>query len=110
MASKNKSSARSRKAQSTLEYSICIFAVIVAISAMVVYVKRGISGRYADVVRTAAQSADANQYEPYYATSFSSTERNMSESQAIFNRGERTTDYAINFDSQQDSFIDGNPQ
>jgi len=58
---------RISKAQSVSEYSICVAIIILAIVVMQVYVKRGLQGRYADVVDFATTKAQAhNQYEPYY--------------------------------------------
>ena len=55
------------RAQSISEYSICVAIIILAIALMQVYVKRGIEGRYADVVDFVTTKAQAhNQYEPYY--------------------------------------------
>jgi uncharacterized protein (UPF0333 family) len=58
---------RISKAQSVSEYSICVAIIILAIVVIQVYVKRGLQGRYADVVDFATTKAQANrQYEPYY--------------------------------------------
>lgn len=55
------------KAQSTSEYSICVVVIILAVVAMQMYVKRGLQGRYADVVDfTTTQAKAYHQYEPYY--------------------------------------------
>jgi len=59
---------RLRKAQSINEYSICLAVIIFAVIAMQTYTRRGLQGRYFDLVeRTTAQASPAsNQYEPYY--------------------------------------------
>ena len=57
------------KAQSLSEYAICLAGLLLAMVAMQVYVKRGLQGRYRDLVRhTTAQvnTSGKNQYEPYY--------------------------------------------
>src|SRR4030042_376303 len=58
-----------RKAQSVSEYTICVAGLLLAMLAMQVYVKRGLQGRYRDVVlHTTRQvtASDKSQYEPYY--------------------------------------------
>jgi hypothetical protein len=66
------------KAQSLSEYTICLAGLLLAMVAMQVYVKRGLQGRYSDVVRhTTAQvnTSGKNQYEPYYRSEdFNNTE------------------------------------
>ena len=61
---------RISKAQSLSEYTIYLAVIILAIGAMEFYVRRGLQGRYADVVdhTTAriAQRSHHSQYEPYY--------------------------------------------
>lgn len=55
------------RAQSVSEYSICVVIIILAIITIQVYVKRGLQGRYADIVDFATAKAQAQrQYEPYY--------------------------------------------
>ena len=110
MASNKRSSARSRKAQSALEYSICVGAVAMAIFAMVTYVKRGVSGRYADVVRATARSANSSQYEPYYQSSDYTIENKMTATQDIRNRGQRISDYASNDTVQGNGYVSGDPE
>jgi len=56
-----------RKAQSVAEYSICLALILAALLGMQLYVKRGLQGRYRELVDHAAkQSASPKQYEPYY--------------------------------------------
>lgn len=64
-----------KKAQSIVEYSICVGLVVIALFSMSVYVKRNLQGRYADVVDYSISGANASgmnvtnlssQYEPYY--------------------------------------------
>lgn len=55
------------KAQSLGEYSICISVVIVAITAMQLYLRAGLQTRYAELTDvTVAQVSDVIHYEPYY--------------------------------------------
>ena len=49
-----------KKAQSTLEYAIVIFAVIVALLGMQVYIRRSFQGK----LRSSADQLSAQQYEP----------------------------------------------
>ena len=49
-----------KKAQSTLEYAIVIFAIIAALLAMQVYMRRGIQGK----MRSSADELSVQQYEP----------------------------------------------
>lgn len=63
-----------RRAQSVAEYSVCLALVLAALLGMQIYVKRGLQGRYKEVVDHAAQQAvnaaqfttSPKQYEPYY--------------------------------------------
>ncbi|MDP3042658.1 MAG: hypothetical protein Q8N62_08080 [Candidatus Omnitrophota bacterium] len=49
------------------EYSICLALVLAAVLGMQLYVKRGLQGRYRELVDHAAkQAASPKQYEPYY--------------------------------------------
>ncbi|MBU4251670.1 MAG: hypothetical protein KKC39_01980 [Candidatus Omnitrophica bacterium] len=49
------------------EYSICLALVLAALLGMQLYVKRGLQGRYRELVDHAAkQAASPKQYEPYY--------------------------------------------
>ncbi|MFA5356894.1 MAG: hypothetical protein WC301_05790 [Candidatus Omnitrophota bacterium] len=58
------------KAQSVSEYSIFLSIILVALVVMNIYVKRGLQGRYKDMVDMATASSSAQgQYEPYYADS-----------------------------------------
>jgi uncharacterized protein (UPF0333 family) len=92
----NRSPARSRKAQGVLEYAICLSAVLLAVIAMLTYVKRGVSGRYRNVVDAAATSAKAVQYEPYYYSSSLAVRSSSNTNQIIRNRGERFNTFNAN--------------
>lgn len=53
--------------QSIGEYAVCLAVVLAALLSMQVYVKRGLQGRYKDVVGYATKQAyPLTQYEPYY--------------------------------------------
>ena len=49
-----------KKAQSSLEFAIVIFAIIAALLAMQVYIRRGLQGK----LRSAADELSIQQYEP----------------------------------------------
>jgi len=49
-----------KKAQSTLEFSIVIFAIVAALLAMQVYIRRGLQGR----MRSSVDELSVQQYEP----------------------------------------------
>jgi len=63
-----------RRAQSVAEYSVCLALVLAAVLGMQIYVKRGLQGRYKELVDHAAKQAASaaglatspKQYEPYY--------------------------------------------
>lgn len=58
---------RISRAQTIAEYSLCLALIILAVVAMQQYVKRGIQGRYADVIDHAtSRVSNYQQYEPYY--------------------------------------------
>lgn len=67
---------RIHRGQSLSEYSVLLAIAFIAIVAMNVYVKRGLQGRYADVVdnTTARVSPNISQYEPYYVESATTVE------------------------------------
>lgn len=53
--------------QSLSEYSIFLAVILLAFAVMTFYVRRGLQGRYADLVDfTAKQASPCSQYEPYY--------------------------------------------
>ena len=63
-----------RRAQSVSEYVICVLAIVMAAVAIQVYVRRGIQGRYVDLVQhtmskvTESSGSGKTQYEPYYTS------------------------------------------
>jgi Flp pilus assembly pilin Flp len=57
---------RRKKAQSAVEYAIGVAAIILALVAMQAYVKRGLQGRYKDVVDSATKKVTERQFEPGY--------------------------------------------
>lgn len=55
------------KAQSVAEYSICVAVVLAALLGMQILVKRGLQGKYKDLVDyTTKQASSPHQYSPYY--------------------------------------------
>lgn len=63
------------RAQSVSEYTICVAVVILAVIATQSYLRRGLQGRYADLVdHTTASVSAQHQYEPYYINSEEGTE------------------------------------
>lgn len=55
------------KAQSLTEYTVCLVAILIALITINLYVKRGLQGRYKDVVdKTTVAALASGQYEPYY--------------------------------------------
>ncbi len=96
----NSSASRRRKAQSALEYTICVSIVLMAIIAMVTYVKRGVSGRYADVVRATVKSANTTQYEPYYYNSSAASKFTLDSNLVVGNRGEQVRNFNSKIVSQ----------
>ena len=62
---------RRLKAQSIGEYSICVAVIILSLITIQYYLRRGLQGRYADLVdHTTAQISTYSQYEPYYLESY----------------------------------------
>ena len=92
----SKRPAASRKAQNIVEYAICLSAVLLAVLGMVTYVKRGLSGRYKNVVDAATVSAEADQYEPYYYSSEFNVQSSKNTAQTIRVRGERINTFTDN--------------
>lgn len=63
------------KGQSLSEYSLMLAMVFIAVVAVHIYAKRGLQGRYKDVVNEVTTAAAAQQqYEPYYAVSESTVD------------------------------------
>ncbi len=60
------------RGQSSLEFSIVIFAIIAALLAMQVYIRRGIQGR----LRQSADELSLQQYEPEHMSSDITTTQN----------------------------------
>lgn len=63
------------RGQAWLEYAVILTLVVTAISAMQVYVRRGLQGRYKDATDYALDTIGTDrQYEPYYLESDITTE------------------------------------
>ncbi|MDD5552547.1 MAG: hypothetical protein PHE18_01590 [Candidatus Omnitrophica bacterium] len=56
------------RGQSINEYSLCLAIILIAFLGVNIYVKRGLQGRYRDMVDETTNAISAQtQYEPYYA-------------------------------------------
>jgi hypothetical protein len=88
----NKTALRLRKAQSIAEYSIIAAAIILGLVVMGTYIKRGLSGRYAEVVNATVKSANTTQYEPYYQDNKNIIQTEIKEKQDIKLKGALTRD------------------
>ncbi|MBI2495487.1 MAG: hypothetical protein HYY90_05020 [Candidatus Omnitrophica bacterium] len=65
--------------QHLAEYAVVIGLVVAALMAMQLYVKRGLQARYRTLADGAMRTIDApSQYEPYYASSSSTTSQETS--------------------------------
>ena len=69
-----------KRAQTTAEYAILIALVVAAVTAMQIYVKRGMQGKVKDVVDGMGVGMNyggpvTSQYEPYYLSSTSTTDQ-----------------------------------
>ncbi len=66
------------RGQSLSEYSLCLAIILIAILGINIYVKRGLQGRYKDVVKDMTNAASAKaQYEPYYVDVNSTVNRSL---------------------------------
>jgi len=66
------------RAQSIAEYSICVVGIILAVIMMQTFVRRGLQGRYHDLVEHTASRVTSSgnfQYEPYYRNENFSTDQ-----------------------------------
>ncbi len=90
-----------RKAQSTLEFAIVIFAVVAALLAMQVYVRRGLQGK----LRSSGDEFSVQQYEPGKMTSDVTTtqQSDITTTSVTTEDDERyTTNTTTNINSQTD--------
>ena len=76
--------------QNIAEYSVGLAVVVLAIVAMTVYIKRGLSGRYATVVNAVTKKANSTQYEPYYENTTYDLDYGRKDTQVISRNGERS--------------------
>lgn len=81
-----------KRAQTTAEYAILIALVVAAVTAMQIYVKRGLQGKVRDVVDNmstgmALPSNGNAQYEPYYLNSTANTTQNSNDNETIATGG-----------------------
>jgi hypothetical protein len=72
------------KAQSAVEYAIGVAAIILALVAMQAYVKRGLQGRYKDVVDSATKKVTERQFEPDYEDTSVLAKANITRKKKIF--------------------------
>jgi len=90
-----------RRAQSVAEYSVCLALVLAALLGMQFYVKRGLQGRYKEVIdHTAKQAASAaglatspKQYEPYYVQDQFTVGQYQTTNEAISYEGQTNRDF-----------------
>lgn len=83
------------------EYSVCLALVLAALLGMQIYVKRGLQGRYKEVVDHAAkQAANAaqfttspKQYEPYYIQDQFNVSQSKITNERISYEGQATRDF-----------------
>lgn len=90
-----------RKAQSMLEYAIVIFAIIAALLAMQVYIKRGLQGR----LRQGADELSPQQYEPKNTVSDITVMQNSditTQTNTIEEQGKYKTTTTTNINSQEE--------
>jgi hypothetical protein len=77
------------RAQSVSEYSICVVIIILAVVVMQVYVKRGLQGRYAEVVDFTTDRAQAfKQFEPKEETQDIGVVQNLNEKNNAYEKGQ----------------------
>lgn len=83
------------RAQSVAEYSVCLALVLAALLGMQIYVKRGLQGRYKEVVDHAAkQAASPKQYEPYYVQDKFTVDQSKIVNEDIRHEGQTTRDFS----------------
>jgi len=84
---------RAKRAQSMAEYSVCLALVLAALLGMQLYVKRGLQGRYKELVDHAAkQAASPKQYEPYYVQDKFKVRQSKITNESINYEGQTTRD------------------
>jgi len=94
----NKPAWRTRKAQGIAEYSIITVVIIFGLVAMGTYIKRGFSGRYAEVVNATVKSANTTEYEPYYQDDKNIIQTQIKAKQDIKLKGELTKNLSQEYD------------
>lgn len=85
---------RARRAgQSIAEYAVGLAVVVLAVSAMSIYVKRALQGRYHDTVNRAALEANTSrQYEPYSQDSTANVSSTADRKTEIYLGGSHSAD------------------
>jgi Flp pilus assembly pilin Flp len=107
----------SKRAQTTAEYAILIALVVAAVTAMQIYVKRGLQGKVKDVVddmgaqMPGLAASDTKQYEPYYLESTGNTNQNSTDTEnvAIGGAVTKTSNANTNADRNQTMGWNGAP-
>jgi hypothetical protein len=101
---------RLNRAQSVVEYGIAVAAIIIALVVMQVYVKRGLQGRYKDLVDAASKEiapAGQRQYEPYYGDISAEAKVNITKRERIYPDDKRHNTFSQEYNYTQkrsDSF------
>ena len=104
-----------KRAQTTAEYAILIALVVAAVTAMQIYVKRGIQGKVKDVVDNMGTgmglTTNTKQYEPYYLTSVADTQQHSSDREDVATGGSviRTNSGGTDATRTQDIGWNGQP-
>jgi len=89
------------RAQSVAEYSVCLALVLAAVLGMQLYVKRGLQGRYKELVDHAAKQASSvaqlttnpKQYEPYYVQDQFTVSQSKITNESTNYEGQTTRDF-----------------
>lgn len=81
----------SKRAQSTLEYSILFSIIVAAAVAMQVYIKRGLGGGIKYGVDKMVKSDTRKQYEPYYLESYFTVKNKGTTDTELMEGGGKTT-------------------
>ena len=96
------------RAQCIVEYSICVAAIILAVITIQAYLRRGLQGRYADLVRQAtAQVSSQPRYEPYYLNEDFTTNQTKDIQSHIQGEGRQRTDIIEDLISRRGTSIQG---
>ena len=101
------------RAQSVSEYVICVLTIVLAAMAIQTYVKRGLQGRYLDLVTyttakvTESSGSGKTQYEPYYLNEDFTTAKNTSIQENNQRRGWRRNDILQDDTTRSGTSVEG---